>query len=446
MLTSEESPPSLPPSPPPDLPIVDEPIHFSVYEAIETSLTQNPDLIALRATEEVSQAALGVAETYPFNPFIQVQATPFQNDPNTGGSGNVYHYVLIMQQIQLAHQQSYREETAGAMLDSVRWNILQQQLLTVAQTERLFFTAAYQRGLRDLTQAAADNNQELLRILQLQLDAGEATAADVAMVRLDAQSTDRQLRLAEANYRTALLDLRRQLGLPRDVPLEVDSTMLSAEASLAEPSTLQAERPLSWVDLSEDTATPASLAAGRPDVMAARADIHAARANAGLANASRVPDVQIGPYYQRTLDGSTFLGFRAHTEIQVFNNGKPLLRQREAELRQRTILWRQLQTRAELEAEAALDRYERARQLLTDSDGGDSTFAEFPVELQRLEEQFKAGEVDVLRMFQARNSLIQNRRATLDSLNELYQAAANVTAATGLPLEALMRPAATPQP
>ena len=65
-----------------------------------------------------------------------------------------------------------------------------------------------------------------------------------------------------------------------------------------------------------------------------------------------------------------------------------------------------------------------------------------PVELQKLEEQFVAGEVDILRVFQSRNSLIQNRRALLDSLNEIAQAAANVTAATGLPLETLLAPAA----
>ena len=36
---------------------------FSVRQAVETSLMQNPDLVALRQTEGVSAAALGVAET-----------------------------------------------------------------------------------------------------------------------------------------------------------------------------------------------------------------------------------------------------------------------------------------------------------------------------------------------------------------------------------------------
>ena len=40
--------------------------------------------------------------------------------------------------------------------------------------------------------------------------------------------------------------------------------------------------------------------------------------------------------------------------------------------------------------------------------------------------------VDVLRIFQARTSLILNRRASLDLLNELAQATAAVTATTGI--------------
>ena len=84
-----------------------------------------------------------------------------------------------------------------------------------------------------------------------------------------------------------------------------------------------------------------------------------ARANLHLAQGSRRPDLQIGPYYQRTESGTTYLGFRAQSDIPVVNNGLPLVRQREAELTQRYAVWQQLQTRAQLEASAALTRPSR---------------------------------------------------------------------------------------
>ena len=103
------------------------------------------------------------------------------------------------------------------------------------------------------------------------------------------------------------------------------------------------------------------MAASRPDVLAARADTDTARANSNFANASRIPDLQIGPYYQRDDFGTAYLGFRAQTDIPVINNGMPLVRQRQAEFFQRATIAQQLAARANLEAQAAADRYERAR-------------------------------------------------------------------------------------
>ena len=125
-------------------------------------------------------------------------------------------------------------------------------------------------------------------------------------------------------------------------------------------------------------------------------------------------------------------------DLPVLNNGTPLLKQRSQELHQQTVVWQQLQTRAELEALAAVDRYERARRLISETASNNGI--ELPIELQRLEAQFQAGEVDVLRIFQARTSLIQSRRAYLDTLNELAQSAATVTATTGVPPQALAQP------
>ena len=60
-----------------------------------------------------------------------------------------------------------------AALNTVRWNILQAELLNVAQTERLYFTALYQRGIRDLARASATLNDQLLTISERQLNAGQ---------------------------------------------------------------------------------------------------------------------------------------------------------------------------------------------------------------------------------------------------------------------------------
>lgn len=413
---------------------------LSLSTSIALSLSQNPDLIAARQSEHVGAAALGVAQTYPFNPFIQVQATPYQ-DARFGGSGTTYHYILLMQTIQLAHQQQFREESGAATLNSTRWTIHQAELLNVAQTERLYFSVLYLRGLWELAEANNENNQQLLRVLEKQLDAGQATAADVAMVRLDARSTQQQVRLARANYESALRDFKRQLGLTSDDPATVEGDLQdfawrSPGRVLLEPKSVESQIEFES-STEQEKYLVATRANSRPDVMAAHSDIDVARANLCLATAAKTPDLQIGPYYQRTLDGTSFLGFRAQMDLPVVNTGRPLEQQRMAELTQRLTVWQQTSRRAELEAQAAWERYKLAVAAI--SEDVESRGEDVPRELQQLEQQFVAGEVDILRVIQARTSILQNRRLHLDLLNELAQAAANLTAATGMPVEELLQ-------
>jgi cobalt-zinc-cadmium efflux system outer membrane protein len=423
-------------------PVGRPPQFLDLGDAIETSLARNPDLIALRQNEGVAIGVMGVAQTYPFNPYVQFQATPLQRRPD-GSAGATYHYVLLMQTIQLAHQQRYRDEIGSTSLNTVRWNIHQAELLNLATTERLYFTALYLRGLRDLTRDNARLNTELLSVLERQLAAGAVAGADVAIVRLDYRSTQHQAQLAEQAYETALLDLQRQLNMAPGEPLALEGDLTWYNFLPADPSRLAQAVCGSQIRLQiEPVESLRQVAGGRPDVLAAQSDLETARANERLANAMRTPDLQIGPYYQRTDSGTEFYGFRGQTDLLIINTGMPLLRQRQAEVRQRYTVWRQLQVRATLEAQVAVERYERARRLLLSL--GDINDRELPIELERLEQQFREGEVDILRLFTARTSLIQNRRTQLDTLNEVAQAAAQVTAATAVPphvLAVVRRPA-----
>jgi outer membrane protein, heavy metal efflux system len=301
----------------------------------------------------------------------------------------------------------------------------------------------YQHGLRDLARASNDNNQQLLQILEKQLAAGQATAADVAIVRVDARSTEQQAQLAEANYQTALRDFRRQLNLSPSSAVEPAGDLWSFRWRLATAESLGLlsadESRLAALEApspGDNDNLMAGLADSRPDVMAARSDVDVARANLNLATASKTTDLQIGPYYQRTEGGTTYVGFRGQIDLMVINNGVPLERQRAAEYHQRTTAWQQLRDRAELEARAAWERYFVAYGLVY----GKAPLERdnLPKELLKLEEQFKANEVDVIRVVQGRNSMILNQRAQLDLLNELAQSAANLTSAAGIPPDALL--------
>ena len=59
----------------------------------------------------------------------------------------------------------------------------------------------------------------------------------------------------------------------------------------------------------------------RPDVRAAGADLQAAVAEAKLALASRMPNLDIGPAYERDEDKTVFWGVAAQMAVPVFGQG-----------------------------------------------------------------------------------------------------------------------------
>jgi outer membrane protein, heavy metal efflux system len=396
---------------------------LSLAGALAQTLEANPDLLVQRQGEPVGRAVVGVARTYPFNPILQVQVLPFGQN-NTGGSTAVSHYVLLWQTLELAHQRRYRESGATADLTRTRWTIHQAELTSVAQTERLYATAVYQRQTRDVLNQVARLNEELVGVLERRFEAAQALGADVSLARMQARASRQQAELAEANYQTALLDLSRQLAWPPAVPLAPNENLTGWRwTALAH---LLAEQPgPPAVDRLDD------LIAGRPDVMAARADLASSRAALGLAKAGKIPNLTIGPYYQRDDTGTTGIGFRAWSDVPVVNTGEPLVRQRLAELHARQQALDQAQIRAKLEARAALNRYERGRRIVERT--GPGYLAELEADVARIDNQYNAGQVDLLHVYAARTAYVQGFRAYLDTLNELAQAAANVTATTGLP-------------
>ena len=421
-------------------------ISLGLEKAINLALSQNPDLMAVRATRPVADAAYRVANTYPWNPQFQTQVLPYSRDRN-GNDGSVSQQHVIVQTFELGGQQQFRTSAAAANWRQVNGTIRQAELLNKAQTTRLFFTAIYQRELREMIRDLAELNDQLVGIMQRRQQAGQANHADVELARLQAQSSRRQQRLNEANYQTAMMNLRTQLNLSTNIPLELESEWLDWQWRSVGHVVGGGGSQEALSESIDDTLV-LKLAANRPDVVAARAAVTRARENMQLANAMKRPSLQAGPMWQRDDSATQFWGVQAQINLPVVNSGEPLVRQRYAELRLQRITASQLEQRAILEARAAIQRYERALRLVKQSRG--EFVSDISIGLKPFEDQFRAGQISLLQVFAARTTLVQSQRGFLDLLNELSLAAADVTQATGLPPQQLFSEAtplpALPQP
>lgn len=412
------------------------PTVLSLPDALAVGLAQNPDLITLRGTANVGAAAVDVAGVYPWNPFVQAQYLPNGSPYIPGSPGNASgqsnYYIWVMQRFELAHQTQHREDSALAALGQIRWNIQQAELLNVAQTERLYFAAVYQRQLHGLAADAETLSERLAGIIQRRFRAGLATSVQNINAQVALRQTRRQRELAEATYEAAKLALIQQLGLPplADFDLQADLTRYEWF------SVSDAARCLSGTQLDDPQLLAQDLTEARPDVLAARSAIAMARANMNLARAARVQDIQAGPIVDTADDGTKFIGLRLQRDFGVFNNGKALVNQRAAEVRQQNLTYMQLKRRASNEALAAIDRYERARRLV--SNAARLETGNPPPELAQVLREFEAGNAQIVDVVAVQNNLLQETRAYIDLLNEVAQAAADVTQTTAIPPQRLV--------
>jgi cobalt-zinc-cadmium efflux system outer membrane protein len=298
------------------------------------------------------------------------------------------------------------------------------------QTYRFFQTAAYRREKLRLARELGEFNDRLLVALKRRLEANQVPAADVVLGEVENRSTRQLAEVAAQDYATALADLRNQLGLPET-------------ASTAEPlGELVLPRAIPEVD--EQTMVQMALQS-RPEIHVARAQTAGAFAAVKLAKGDRTPTPVIGPLYQTDEVGVQYVGFVYITPLPIWNNGKPLVRQREADLRRSQVALGQIEQRTVTQVRAAVAKWNAAIRLVNQTVGLSGSLA---TEVDRMERLFDAGQTDLTRLLQARQRLIQLRNSELDAVWAATQAQADLLLALGAPglIAALNQPVAQPQP
>ena len=265
---------------------------------------------------------------------------------------------------------------------------MQAELTALVQTYRFFQTAAYRREKFRLAQQLADFNDRLLERSSAGSRRTRPARGRRRLARVESQATRQQVKAARQDYLTALADLRNQIGIPES-------------AGAAEPLgefTLPA-----YIPPVDEQAMVQTALANRPDIRAARPSRGAAAA-VSLAKGDRIPTPVIGPQYGMDEAGVQYVGLIYVTPLPVWNNGKPLVVQREAEHRVRRVAAQQAQQRAVAQVRAAVARWNGATDLVNDSAGLTEELAKEVATLERL---FEAGQTDLTRLMQARQRLIQ---------------------------------------
>jgi NodT family efflux transporter outer membrane factor (OMF) lipoprotein len=300
-------------------------------QLIEQSLTNSPDL-------KSAQAALSVAREnvlaqrgayYPsvtggFSASRQRQSGEIAPTPNS----NIFLYDLFTPEVSVSYVPDVfglnrrTVESLQAQQDQVRFQLIATY---TTLTANVVVTAVQLAGVQlqiDATRRMVDLNTNMLQILRYQLAKGYASGLDVA-----AQESQ------QAQIAATLPPLLKQAAQLQD--------MLAVLAGRfpGQPPTGKFE--LSSLQLPQELplSLPSQLVERRPDVRQAEANMHAASARIGIAEANRLPNIELTAnagstavaFDQLFTTGTGFWSLGAAATVPIFEGGTLLHQQRAAE-------------------------------------------------------------------------------------------------------------------
>ncbi len=370
-----------------------------------------PDLDVARAQLAVAQSGTRTAGERP-NPSIGL--TPGYNVTTRTPSPWIPVGVLDIP-IETAGKRGHRmaqarhlSEAARLTLASVAWQVRGRVRASLVALQSARGTAALlqeQQALRD----------EMVRLMELQYQAGAISGFDLRLARIAADQArlsrhDAERRLLEA--RVALADV---LGVPVSALGDVEISS-AGMGSAPLPEQLQDARRRALVS--------------RADLLSALAEYAASQSALQLEIAKQYPDIQIGPGYEYDQgDDKWSLGFTL--SLPLFSRNRGPIAEAQARRREAAARFEALQARVLADVDRALGGYTAARRQQADAEA-------LQTELLRQQEvavaKLEAGEIGKSELLGQQLELSLSKLSRLEALTRSLQALAALEDALQSPL------------
>jgi cobalt-zinc-cadmium efflux system outer membrane protein len=404
------------------------PIVLSMQSALQFALENNPGLAAQRRQHGIAAARLVIADTYPFNPTLELRVQRASGPELAGVTNNVPVESLLLFEVEVRGQKQLRKEGAAAALSRTEWEIAAQEQSLAVQVIRSYGNLLYRQEKLRLLEETLKVNEGIVADVRRLVNLGKLRSADLIVAQTEVADTLDLVTTGREALTAARQEFFRSLGV-------VDLTFETA-GSLEPP------------DWKWNPADLAELAMSRRgDLRARQLAVAEAAANVRLTAANRYGNPVVGPAYSFDPSKIRMIGAQVNVPLPSFNVRRGEILQSEAEYTQSAVQLRQAEVNVRQDVASALARLEVAearadqlkRKVLPDMERAGE-------DMRKL---FEAGDpgVDMLKVVDIRRKIIRARDNYLDALWAVRQARADVLAATGEPsLEFGKQPDPAPAP
>lgn len=258
---------------------------ITIDDAVRLALHNNTALQAQQYTIAAAEGELRQARTFPNNPRLDVEGRAGR-ERNAASQGAQTYTVKLAQEVPLGGKWRQRIQIAGADLDRARWEVQNARRELVKEVKETFYRLVFLDEKRAFADQAVELAQQLLRLAEERYRVGESPQLDVNLARVEVYNVQRQRLEVLSQLTQARATLNRLLARPPETPVTVSGTL---DAPL---------QPLDVEQLRQQALQQ------RPDLHSRTAALEAARSEVTLAQAQRVPDIDVGVIFEREETGS----------------------------------------------------------------------------------------------------------------------------------------------
>jgi cobalt-zinc-cadmium efflux system outer membrane protein len=354
---------------------------LSLSDAQRRAVRENPAFLADRQEAEIARGNLRQARVYNFNPEVEFEA------PGANPAGG--YEATLTQEIEWAGQRSLRVRAARIGLARTESAVRDAARLTLAETSRAFYAAlAADRRLR-LAEGLLSLSERLFGAVRIQLREGEISALEANLAEIEFGRSRARVVAARREATSALLELKRHIGLTPDRPVILSADLPSVPA----PSILR-----------EDSLVALALAR-RPDLEARAAAVDESQILRRLARREALPNLRVGALAEGDrLGGEPRLGVGIGFSLPVFDRNQGIRAQRAAQADQAALQARAVELRIRTEVTDALRAYRSAAEEVTVLE--ESVLEPARQNRALLETAYQAGKVGLPEVLLLRNQLL----------------------------------------
>ncbi|TGU72801.1 TolC family protein [Geomonas terrae] len=398
-------------------PVVAETQALSLRQAVETALSNNPDITSLRKEAGIFDAASLRAGLLP-NPTLEVEGA---TGALTGSSADNTLSLGISQELLLGDKRNKRSLVAERDMAAYRWQVLDRERTLKEQVQGAYYDALLAGQRLALAYRSIDLNKQLLQVAEDRLNAGDIPELEMYLVQVElARSEGARIDIDRA-YLESSSRLFSLLALPHgEAPLlngSLDAWTFKV-ANLADLKRLALNR--------------------RPDLKAVDAAASKGDAEVALAEAEAIPNLTAGVALSREASSMEIggvegretaytVGLKFSMPIPLFDRNRAGVQEARAKRSSAEIRAKAAAVTVEREVESAWASLANAEKVV--SLYKSSILRQLEENLTLTQEAYRLGEVGILAVIEEQKKFFEVSDSYLTALHARQMAMAKLESA-----------------